>query len=77
MQLSELYRKVRWSDLTANLIFDTIRASKPSLETMGRLAAHASIYHWLHAGTEVHHQRGEWLISKVQAVLGNGTEALR
>jgi len=40
-------------------------------------AAHASLFHWLHAGTGVHQQRGEWMISRVHAVLGNGSEALR
>lgn len=40
-------------------------------------AAHASLFHWSHIGTALHQQRGEWLISRVQAVLGNGQEALR
>lgn len=33
---------------------------------------HASYYHWLHAGTEVHQQRGQWLLSHVYATLGFG-----
>ena len=40
-------------------------------------AAHASLFHWLHAGTGLHQQRGEWMISRVHAALGNGPEALR
>jgi hypothetical protein len=40
-------------------------------------AAHACAYHWQFAGTAVHRQRGEWLISHVQVVLGHGNEALR
>ena len=40
-------------------------------------AAHASLFHWLHAGTGLHQQRGEWMISRVRAVLGNGPESLR
>jgi hypothetical protein len=40
-------------------------------------AAHTSLYHWLHAGTGLHHQRGEWLISRVHSVLGNSSECLR
>lgn len=40
-------------------------------------AAHASCYHWLHAGTPLHEQRGEWLIARVYAVLGAGEAALR
>jgi hypothetical protein len=34
------------------------------------LAAHASYYHWLHAGTSVHRQRGEWMLAHVYTVLG-------
>ncbi|HLO13743.1 MAG TPA: hypothetical protein VK206_02865 [Anaerolineales bacterium] len=40
-------------------------------------AAHACTFHWKFVGTAVHQQRGEWLISHVQAVLGHGNEALR
>jgi hypothetical protein len=40
-------------------------------------AAHASHYHWLHAGTKVHEQRGEWLLARVYAVLGLGEASLR
>jgi hypothetical protein len=40
-------------------------------------ASHASLYHWLQVGTGLHHQRGAWLISRVQTVLGNGDEAIR
>jgi hypothetical protein len=39
-------------------------------------AAHASLWHWRHAGTLVNEQRGEWLVSHVYAVLGNGDVAL-
>jgi len=34
------------------------------------VAAHASYYHWLHAGTDVHRQRGEWMLAHVYTVLG-------
>ena len=40
-------------------------------------AAHACAYHWKFAGTAVHQQRGEWLISHVHVMLGHGNEALR
>lgn len=40
-------------------------------------AAHASLYHWRYAGTGVHLQRGEWLISHVYGLLGIGDSALR
>jgi tetratricopeptide (TPR) repeat protein len=39
--------------------------------------AHASCYHWLHAGAGVNHHRGEWLIARVHTVLGHAEEALR
>jgi hypothetical protein len=39
-------------------------------------AAHASLWHWRYAGTLVHEQRGEWLVSHVYAVLGRGDAAL-
>ena len=40
-------------------------------------AAYACAYHWKFAGSAVHQQRGEWLISHVHVVLGHGNEALR
>jgi hypothetical protein len=40
-------------------------------------AAHASLFHWRYAGTGVHQQRGEWLISHVYSLMGIGDEALR
>src|SRR3990172_529052 len=39
------------------------------------LAAHASAYHWLHAGTAVHRQRGEWMLAHVHTVLGREAPA--
>jgi tetratricopeptide (TPR) repeat protein len=40
-------------------------------------AAHASCYHWLNAGTGLHHQRAEWLIAHVYSELGITGSALR
>ena len=40
-------------------------------------AAHASHYHWLHAGDEVNEQRGEWLIARAYQALGYEEAALR
>jgi tetratricopeptide (TPR) repeat protein len=40
-------------------------------------AAHASAYHWLHAGSGVHQQRAEWLIAHVYTKLGLAGSALR
>jgi tetratricopeptide (TPR) repeat protein len=39
-------------------------------------AAHTSLAHWREAGTSLHHQRGEWLIARVYAVLGIPEAAL-
>lgn len=33
-------------------------------------AAYASLYHWRQVGSEVHHQRGEWMLAHVYTVLG-------
>lgn len=40
-------------------------------------AVHASCYHWLNAGTGLHHQRAEWLIAHVYTELGVVDSALR
>ncbi|MBX3458886.1 MAG: hypothetical protein KF696_02835 [Planctomycetes bacterium] len=40
-------------------------------------AAFASAFHYLEVGDVEHHQRAEWLISRVYSVLGNGREAVR
>lgn len=39
--------------------------------------AHASLAHWRAVGGPVRHQRGEWLLSRVHAVLGEGQAALK
>jgi hypothetical protein len=39
--------------------------------------AHASLAHWRAVGGSVRHQRGEWLVSRVHAVLGEGDAALK
>lgn len=39
-------------------------------------AAYASCYHWLQVGTDLHHQRAEWMIARVYAELGVGEGAL-
>ena len=40
------------------------------------LAAHASRFHWGHAGTALHSSVGEWQISRVYSVLGRAEPAL-
>ena len=40
-------------------------------------AAHASCYHWLRNGSELHHQRAEWLLAHVYTVLKMPSLALK
>ena len=40
------------------------------------LAASASLFHWLQVGTAVHAQRGHWMLSRVNVVLGRKDDAL-
>lgn len=58
-----------------NLLEKTERTQAEDEEMLH--AAHASLYHWLHAGTALHHQRGLWMIARVHVVLGNAAAALR
>ncbi|MGD8553866.1 MAG: hypothetical protein PVJ07_00465 [Anaerolineales bacterium] len=51
------------------------RSADESIEMAA--AAYASLYHWTHVGTEVHRQRGEWLLARVHTVLGEDDLALR
>lgn len=39
-------------------------------------AAHASLYHWGHAGNELNRQRAEWLLARVYTVLHSPRPAL-
>jgi len=39
--------------------------------------AHASLAHWRVTGTAVKHERGEWMLARVYAVLGEVEPALR
>lgn len=59
-------------------VWDLLEKAGRSAEESERMvhAAHACSYHWLHAGTAVHQQRGEWLLSRVYTVLGREQAAL-
>lgn len=39
--------------------------------------AHASLAHWRVTGTARHHERGEWMLARVYAVLGEAELSLR
>jgi tetratricopeptide (TPR) repeat protein len=62
-----------------NHIWDLLGEENRTIEQDEEMiyAAHASAYHWLKVGTGLNHQRAEWMISHVYAVLGLGEAALR
>jgi len=39
--------------------------------------AHASLAHWRFTGTAVHYQRGDWMLARVYAVIGEAELAIR
>ncbi len=58
-----------------NLLGKTDRSSEEDEEMLRD--AFASLYHWGYAGTEIHQQRGEWMIAHVYTVLGDARPALK
>jgi hypothetical protein len=56
-------------------LLDRKRRTKEESEEMLH-AAHASRYHWGHAGTPLNRAIGEWQISRVYATLGRSEPAL-
>jgi hypothetical protein len=54
-----------------NITWDLIEKEDRTIEEQDRMihSAHGSRYHWELAGTEVNIARGEWLISRVYAIL--------
>lgn len=38
--------------------------------------AHTSLFHWLHAGTAINEQRGEWMLARVYTILEDKSKAL-
>ncbi|MFN8277570.1 MAG: hypothetical protein U0T84_08810 [Chitinophagales bacterium] len=61
-----------------NGIWKILDQPQPDHEAINEaiLLAHTSTWHWKHAGTEIHQQRGEWIISRVYARFGFGSMAL-
>lgn len=61
-----------------NEVWGYIEKTERSMEDAERMviAAFASAYHWLHAGTPLNRQRGEWLISHVLSLTGQGAAAM-
>ena len=59
---------------TWSLLDQKGRSTKKNDEMLN--AAHASRYHWGHAGTPLNLSIGEWQLSRVYAILGRGEPAL-
>ncbi|MEX2135286.1 MAG: hypothetical protein WEB67_14180, partial [Acidimicrobiia bacterium] len=61
------------NDMWATIEDDTLSVSTPGLAKERMLyAAYASAYHWRNAGNEANFARGEHLISRVAARIGEG-----
>jgi hypothetical protein len=69
------YFAIKFNGMTWDLLGKKQRT--PEEDERMLYSAFASCRHWLEAGTGVHHQRGEWMISRVYAVLGLGEAAMR
>jgi hypothetical protein len=62
-----------------NGTWDLIEKSDRTPEDNARMIhmAHASRFHWGEIGTELNFARGDWQISRVYAILGEGHNALK
>jgi uncharacterized protein YndB with AHSA1/START domain len=69
-----------WGRRANQRVWALLGDGKPADEGAAREvvdAAHASQWHWSHAGGPLEAQRGEWLLSHVYAVIGDAPAALR
>ncbi len=77
----EIDKAHRWFAVELNnTSWDLLEASEPlSDDDQERLIhqAHASVYHWMHAGNVANRARGEFLVGFVYAHLGMGESAVR
>ena len=62
-----------------NQAWDLLESTERTCEDDERLihTAHASCFHWLNAGKEIHHARAESLVANAHAAIGSGESALR
>jgi hypothetical protein len=76
LTLSECHKKFA-IDLF-NLIWTMLEKSDRTADENEKMLqmAYASCYHWREAGTAIHQARGEWMISRVNAVLARPEAAL-
>lgn len=65
---------IELNNLVWKLLSKLDRTDKENNEMIN--AAHASLYHWSKIGEAVNLQRGEWLISRVYAVLNRSEPAV-
>src|SRR2546430_4478406 len=68
-----------WGQRANQRVWELIGEGRPTDEHRVREAidaAHASHWHWLFAGGALEDQRGEWLLSHVYALIGDGNAAL-
>ena len=71
--------QVKFAKSLHNEVWTLLEKANRSPEESERMkyAAYASCYHWLNAGNETNHQRGEWLIARVHLDLHETEAALQ
>ncbi len=69
---------LKFAKSTNNRVWELLEKTgrTPSEDQEMLLAAQASLYHWLNAGTAVHAQRGCWILSRVYITLNRAEPAL-
>jgi hypothetical protein len=72
---AQLYFAVDFHTRTWELLEKNVRTQDENERMLDY--AHASLAHWRATGTALRHQRGEWLLARVYAVLGEGRQAIR
>jgi uncharacterized protein YndB with AHSA1/START domain len=68
-----------WGRKSNNRVWELLGDGRPAADTHAELvdAAHASLWHWSYGGGALERERGEWMLSHVYAVVGDGAVALR
>lgn len=70
---------LRFAKMLNGETWNYLEKKKRSLDEEERMihAAHASLYHWLQVGSEVNHQRGEYMLARAYTAAALGEDALR
>jgi uncharacterized protein YndB with AHSA1/START domain len=68
-----------WGRKSNNRVWALLGDGHPAADGFPELvdAAHASLWHWSYGGGSLERERGEWMLSHVYAVVGDGAAALR